>query len=521
MQGLGRALGARGCACASACAFDATGATPGGSSSGAAADSSTSVSAAAESSSAGTGGSGDGGGDALPPGPWDQGWPIPAEPQLEGDAEAGWQRLVTEGYVSCGIPMSMWVLLAPLQSEFTDRPPLPGRTGDNADMPYNWNVHLSKTGVKVASQNCLTCHAGRFDGELVIGLGDVDTDFTQRVDQLLALVPTPNLPAGDLDELSRFLERLKALGPYTTMRTVGTNPAESIAVTLVAHHDRETLAWSDEPLQPLPEIIVPSDPPPWWRAHKKNALFYNAMARGDHRGTMMLASSLCTDSVEDATAIANYFDDIHAFVKSLRAPVYPYAIDQALADAGEPVFLAHCAGCHGTYAAGEAGRTDEGDTYPNLLFPLDLIGTDPVVAEGGTKWAPQMVQWYNDSFFGSITRMEPDDPFPGYAAPPLDGIWATAPFFHNGSVPNLAGVIDSSMRPRYWQRVDHDTTHFDQVNLGWPYLALDHGHDGATAAQAKQIYDTTQFAHGNGGHEFGDALSDAERQAVLEYLKTL
>ncbi|MFO0637156.1 MAG: hypothetical protein U0168_30390, partial [Nannocystaceae bacterium] len=108
MQGLGRALGALGCACASACAFDATGATPGGSSSGAAADSSTSVSAAAESSSAGTGGSGDGGGDALPPGPWDQGWPIPAEPQLEGDAEAGWQRLVTEGYVSCGIPMSMW-----------------------------------------------------------------------------------------------------------------------------------------------------------------------------------------------------------------------------------------------------------------------------------------------------------------------------------------------------------------------------------------------------------------------------
>ncbi|MBC8073988.1 MAG: hypothetical protein IAG13_37055 [Deltaproteobacteria bacterium] len=486
-------------------------------SSSAAADTSTSAvtTSTAEPTETAASGSGDEGSN-LPPGPWDLGWPIPAEPQTEGDAEAGWYQMTHENYVSCGIPVSMWGLLAPFLGDFVGGEPLPGRTGDAADMPYNWNVGVAASGVKLATQNCLSCHAGKFDGELVVGLGDADTDFTLRFDQLLALVPTPTLPGGDLAELTRYLDRLKVLGPYTTMRTVGTNPAEPLAVTLVAHRDRHTLAWSDEPLEDLPEIIVPSDPPPWWRAHKKNALFYNAMARGDHRGTMMLASSLCTDTVDEATAIASYFNNIHAFVRSVRAPAYPFAIDAELAAAGEPVFVASCAGCHGTY-----GATEEDDTYPNLLFPLDVIGTDPVVAEGGTKHAPQMVQWYNESYYGSITRMVPDDPFPGYAAPPLDGVWATGPFLHNGSVPSIALVIDSSKRPRYWKRIDHDTRNFDEKDLGWPWLAVDHGHADASEAERKHIYDTTQMAHANTGHTFGDHLSDDERRALLEYLKTI
>ncbi len=451
-----------------------------------------------------------------PPGPWDLGWPIPAEPQTQGDPEAGWYQLVHEGYVSCGIPLSMWGLIAPFVGDFVAGEPLAGRTGDAATMPYNWNVSVNADGVKLATQNCLTCHGGYFNGELIIGLGDVETDFTQRFDQMLALVPTPDLPGGELGALSKFLDRLKVMGPYTTMRTVGTNPAEALAVTLVAHRDRHTLAWSDAPLEALPELIVPSDPPPWWRAHKKNALFYNAMARGDHRGTMMLATSLCTDTVEEATAIASYFNNIHAFVRSVRAPAYPFAIDAALAASGEAVFLDACAGCHGTYAASEAD-----ETYPNLLFALDVIGTDPVVAQGGTVYAPQMVEWYNESFYGGITRMEPDNPFPGYSAPPLDGVWATGPFLHNGSVPSIALVIDSTKRPTYWKRVDYDSANFDRKDLGWPWLAVDYGHDGASPAEAKFIYDTTQIAHDNGGHTFGDHLNDDERIALLEYLKTL
>jgi hypothetical protein len=48
-----------------------------------------------------------------------------------------------------------------------------------------------------------------------------------------------------------------------------------------------------------------------------------------------------------------------------------------------------------------------------------------------------------------------------------------------------------------------------------------YGHADAEDDERKFIYDTTQFAHTNTGHTFGDHLSDEERSAVLEYLKTL
>jgi len=71
-----------------------------------------------------------------------------------------------------------------------------------------------------------------------------------------------------------------------------------------------------------------------------------------------------------------------------------------------------------------------------------VIGTDPAVANAGVIQSPQLVSWYNGSFYGTVTRMEPNDPFPGYMPPPLDGIWATAPYFHNGSVPSVELVLN-------------------------------------------------------------------------------
>ena len=41
------------------------------------------------------------------------------------------------------------------------------------------------------------------------------------------------------------------------------------------------------------------------------------------------------------------------------------------------------------------------------------------------------------------------------------------------------------------------------------------------AIERRKVYDTTRSGHGNGGHTYGDKLSDAERMAVIEYLKTL
>jgi len=319
------------------------------------------------------------------------------------------------------------------------------------------------------------------------------------------------------------------LGPETIMRTVGMNPAETFAVILMVHHDRDTLAWSDEPLTPLvvrdhdgspiENPVVTSDPPPWWRVHKKNALFYNGMARGDHRGTMMLATSVCVDNLEQAARVDEWFKDIQAFVASVRAPAYPRAIDAALAADGKEIFAANCAPCHGTYA--DDATNDAQDTYPNLLIPLDVIGTDPVVANAGVVHAPELVEWYNGSFYGGITQMVPNDPFPGYMPPPLDGIWATAPYLHNGSVPTVALLLNSKARPAVWRRVDLDSRNLDEEALGWPHEVIDGRQADAPADQQKYIYDTGFWSQSNSGHTFGDHLTDAQRRAVIEYLKTL
>ena len=451
-------------------------------------------------------------------GPWDAGVELQPEPQLTGDAEAGYKALITENYLGCGIPYTYFDLLgnaAPVESEEL----LVGREGKAATLPYHWNLFETKRGVEAVGQNCLSCHAGHFDGQLVLGLGNAETDFTwDRTNGTDGMT----LPEGwgtdaEREELELYLSRARALGPWTVMRTVGTNPAEMFAVTLMAHRDPETLAWSDEMLVEIPtDRIVVSDPPPWWRAKKKNALFYNGMARGDHRGTMQLVSSVCTDTIEEAERIDSFFPDIQEYIRSIEAPVYPRSIDAALSRSGKRVFTQNCAGCHGTY-----GKTDEDDTYPNLLFPLDVIGTDDAVAMAGIDYSPEMVDWYNRSWYGQITRMEPDNPFPGYMAPPLDGIWATGPFLHNGSVPTIELVLDSTARPTYWRRVDFDSANFDEDALGWPYEELAYGQDTADEAERKYIYDTTLFGHGNAGHTFGDHLTDDERRAVLEYLKTL
>ncbi|HET9989109.1 MAG TPA: c-type cytochrome, partial [Kofleriaceae bacterium] len=365
----------------------------------------------------------------------------------------------------------------------------------------------SAEGVTVISANCLTCHASHLNGEVVIGLGSTDRDYTvdqsQYVDYAANLVSDP----AEIAELQRFSTRLHAIGPYTKTLTVGTNPADNLTAVLMAHRDPQTLAWIDAPALDLPpaDEVVPVDVPPWWRMAKKTTMFYGTAGRGDHARIMMAASLLCTDSVEEAQKIDAAFVDVRAWIETLDAPKWPYTIDGDLAAKGQTVFEATCARCHGTYG--------DGGSYPNELVPLADVGTDPLLANGSTQFAARFVTWFDSSFWGDISRLEPQ---PGYIAPPLDGIWASAPYFHNGSVPTLDAILDSSKRPAAWKR-SFNSNDYDATAVGWQF-AVAPGH----AEQADpRVYDTAEQGYGNGGHVFGDGLAATDRAAVLEYLKTL
>lgn len=474
-------------------------------------------------------------------GPWNHGAVLPATAQMDGDPVRGREILLHGDYMTCGLPYRMWEfeVARPFiaggfgANDAVEPVTLAGRSGVNADLPYYINAFDAPDGTKVVNGNCLMCHGGMFNGQVILGLPNATADFTGSgsiaatdIDPGDEFWDLLGLNAAERVHAERMFKRAEVMLPYTRMRTIGQNPAELFALVLMVHHDRDSLAWSDEAVTESLALSllrgedsdpkVTSDPAPWWRVYKKNAMFYNGMARGDHRGTMALATSVCVEDVTRAAEVDAQFVDMQAFIKTVRAPAYPFAIDRGLANKGESLFLSHCAGCHGTYDQDESK-----EWYPNLLIPLDVIGTDDVVANGGVIYAPELVEWYNASFYGRITKMAPDDPFAGYMPPPLDGIWATAPFLHNGSVPNLELVLNSAKRPKFWRRVDYDSTNFDEQAVGWPFIEVSGAQRHADVAERKHIYDTTYWSQSNAGHTFGDALSDNERRAVLEYLKTL
>jgi len=171
---------------------------------------------------------------------------------------------------------------------------------------------------------------------------------------------------------------------------------------------------------------------------------------------------------------------------------------------GKDIFNIHCAKCHGTYG--------DNETYPNLLVDLASIQTDPLLATSNFSLTPFLTS-YNASWFGQGENGAELVATNGYVAPPLDGIWATAPYLHNGSVPTLEDLLNSEQRPIYWQRT-FDSNDLDYQKMGWNYEIKDAGGD-------PNIYDTTLPGYGNGGHFYGDKLSVEDRVDLIEYLKTL
>ena len=105
--------------------------------------------------------------------------------------------------------------------------------------------------------------------------------------------------------------------------------------------------------------------------------------------------------------------------------------------------------------------TGEKPTYPSVVVDIDDIGTDRVRFEGFTKIDREV---YRDSWFADFgkdkTIVEPK----GYLAPPLHGVWASAPYFHNGSVTTLWHVLHPAQRPVVWKR--HETK-YDGKKSGW------------------------------------------------------
>lgn len=426
--------------------------------------------------------------------------PIPAIAQQQGDAQKGYEYLTTGDFLKSGLPYGVFVT-----TNGKNNNNLLNRAGKNATLGHGYNI-VEKNGVEMVIPTCLQCHADVFDGKLVIGLGNTSLDFskTSKVDVKTRINVLKTMAPKQYQAAAPFLTAFAASYPLLETEVRGVNPADRLAAVLAAHRDPMTLQWSDEPLLDIPGEVVPTDVPAWWLLKKKNAMFYTGFGRGDFSRFLMLSNLLTVADTAEAREVGGHFSDVLAYIQSLQPPAFPGELNEKLVRKGKFIFNENCSGCHGTY--------DDGGSYPNLLIPAALVQTDSLLCNSIVRHK-NFIDWFNNSWFVQGENPAQLVPFNGYIAPPLDGIWITAPYLHNGSVPSLEALLNSKLRPTYWTR-DFDNPQYDYDAVGWQYITADR-------PEKKKYYNTRLPGYGNHGHYFGDALSNEERKAVIEYLKTL
>ena len=430
---------------------------------------------------------------------------IPESDQRKGDPSKGKKYLLEGDYLDSGIPLQFMEEMG-MAPEMDD---VLGRSGRNATLPPIFTATKAANGIDIISPNCLICHGAYLGEEYILGLGNYDFDGTANTDFALKSMGfmlekkySKNSP--EWDAFQQFYKSTLALSGNTKTESVGANSADKITEVLLAHRQMPNLEWSDTSLMEINSFTVPADPPAWWLLKKKNAQFTTGIGRGDFARISTASSLLTTNNIGKVKEIDSKFADIIAFIKSIKPPKYPNSIDLTLAKKGELIFKNTCSKCHGEYG--------DQPSYPNYIVHKEVIKTDPTLADSYYE-RKDFVDLYNDSWFGQGEYAAHIVPTDGYVAPPLDGVWATAPYLHNGSVPTIRALLDSDSRPTYWKRKSSPKA-YDYENLGWQYTTK-------TSKQDKNTFDTTLKGYGNQGHYFGDDLNEEERSSVLEYLKIL
>jgi hypothetical protein len=191
-------------------------------------------------------------------------------------------------------------------------------------------------------------------------------------------------------------------------------------------------------------------------------------------------------------------EDLDDFLSNLPPPKYPFAIDTDLAARGQPLYTQHCSTCH-----------EPGQPRTNRPIPVAEVGTD---RERMDTWTQAAADEANRRVRDMGINRPDMVKVEGYQAMPLDGLWMRAPYLHNGSVPTLrALLLPAGQRPSSFYR-GYDV--YDPVNVGFVT-------SGPEAERTGWRHDTTERGNGNQGHDYGATLPEGEKNALLEYLKTL
>jgi hypothetical protein len=420
------------------------------------------------------------------------------------------------------------------------------RAGDSADgtsfkMPrgavlvdtgFDLPLFHFKVGLKRVALNCSACHRGKVivDGKprLYDGMPNHTADlqafkrfFAVRIqddrfngDAVLAAVDEALADDGKppLGNTERLLYRgivdvMKQLGKDNSDKWQDTrpdngpgriDPFNAVKFEVLKAPDDGTAATLD-----FPAIWnqAPAFRP--WHHYDGNTASSEARNYGSVIGVGGMSMTVHKQTID---AVGDWIDHLHPWE-------YPFGdnADKTRIEKGRVLYVAHCQSCHGLYDRGQnVIQTD----YRYFMQPHDM------------KTDPERLKAFDDktarvlNSFGDRRQLWPIDAFraaqKGYFSGPLDGIWARAPYLHNGSVPTLWHLLQpATARPKKFCRGNPE---YDDKLGGFRWEPKSDG----TCDRPDGLYDTDPSKRGNAntGHEIG-SFSNEETDSLIAYLKTL
>jgi mono/diheme cytochrome c family protein len=428
----------------------------------------------------------------------------------------------TEGTV--GIPYPIWRVLPVL---FADK--LPNRPGQgyerlgflfesNAPQGRPIGFTYVEERVPLVGLNCATCHAGSYrespsaPRQIVLGMPAHQMDLQGYANFLTACANDPRFEAGTLiaaiqkqdPEFSWFQSLLYRF--FVIKRTRDG----------ILERAQQNAWFNDRPPQgpgrvdtfnPYKRLfnfdlkadtsVGTADLPPLFNQRPRRGLWLHWDGNNDLVEERNKSAAIGAGATPDSLDLAS-LDRIAEWTLDLKAPAFPSGrIDQAKADRGAAIYRTACASCH-AFDGSAVGR----------VTAIADIGTDP---ERLNSFTAALVEKMNTIGTGKPWKFSHFRKTDGYANMPLDGVWLRAPYLHNGSVPTLRALMFPEERPAVFYR-GYDVYDFDLVGF------VSQGPD---AEKSGVKFDTNVRGNGNAGHVYGRDLPAADREAVIEYLKTL
>lgn len=406
--------------------------------------------------------------------------------------------------------------------------------------------------------SCFACHATNLFGTTVMGLTNKRPHANKAFHFARKLFPkiSPEIyqmalkaTDGEVKMFEATKSNLRAVGGVLPQVWGLDTSLPHVALSLAKRQSDEH-ATKDPYLEKNPRdnelnhFVADSKPMPWWNLKYKtrwlsdgsvvsgNPIFTNFLWNEIGRGTDLREleewMKNSTQTIEEITT-AVFATEAPRYTDFF--PVRSISIDRA--KKGEAIFKASCAKCHGDYE--KAWSDPKADQYSSLKLlettrvvyhdktPVKDVGTDPQ--------RYQAMKYFADSLNNlAISKWMKTEIVPqmGYVPPPLVGIWARYPYFHNGSIPNLCALLTPpELRPKRFimgPALDKNTD-FDQNCIGYPVGNKIPKH---WLLDVEAYMDTSKPGLGNTGHykmlldESGkEKYSREEKRDLIEFLKTL